>query len=173
MSALSGDANRAESEDRRPIMHVHKVDHDGHIALTYEAEVDEWLPDGVRLAARWDRPTSDLGYVTFETGDHFTEWYYTNRWYNIFEIASPDGTLKGWYCNVAAPATIAQNDLYCRDLLLDLWVAPDGATTVLDEDEFAAAPLDSATREHARAGLADVQRLVAEHEGPFARLGRD
>ena len=153
-------------------MRVHKVDHTGKIALTYEAEVEEWLPDGVRLAAQWDRPALELGYVTFETGDRFTEWYYSDRWYNIFEIASPDGTLKGWYCNAAAPATIEPDDLYCRDLILDLWVTPDGQTTTLDEDEFAATALDDASREGARAGLAELRRLVAGRQGPFARLGQ-
>lgn len=152
-------------------MRVHKVDHSGKIALTYEAKVEEWLADGVRLAAQWGRPAMELGYVTFEMGDCFTEWYYSDRWYNIFEIASPDGTLKGWYCNAAAPATIEPDDLYCRDLILDLWVTPDGQTTTLDEDEFATTALDDASREGARAGLAELQRLVAGRQGPFARLG--
>ncbi|HET9979078.1 MAG TPA: DUF402 domain-containing protein [Ktedonobacterales bacterium] len=153
-------------------MRVHKLDEQGAEVITYEAEVEERLPDGVRLAARWERSAMDLGYVTFETNDCFTEWYYSARWYNVFEIASPDGPLKGWYCNVAAPATIEEHDLYCRDLMLDLWVAPDGTTTVLDEDEFAASKLDSATREQARAGLAELQRLVAQRQGPFARLSK-
>ena len=153
-------------------MRVHKLDERGNEVITYEAEIEERLPDGVQLAARWERPAMNLGYVIFETGDHFTEWYFSDRWYNIFEIASPDGTLKGWYCNVAAPATIEEHDLYCRALLLDLWVAPDGATRVLDEDEFAASALDDATREQARDGLAALQRLVADRQGPFARLGQ-
>lgn len=153
------------------IMWVHKLDARGATALVYQAEVAERLTDGVRLDALWTRPTTDLGYVTFETGDHFTEWYYTDRWYNIFEVTSPGGTLKGWYCNVAAPADIGDDQLYCRDLLLDLWVAPDGATLVLDEDEFAAEPaLDDATRDQALAGLAELQRLVAHRQGPFRRL---
>jgi hypothetical protein len=152
-------------------MRVHKVDHSGKIALTYEAKVEEWLADGVRLAAQWGRPAMELGYVTFEMGDCFTEWYYSDRWYNIFEIASPDGTLKGWYCYAAAPASIEADDLYCRDLILDLWVTPDGETTTLDEDEFATTALDDASREGARAGLAELQRLVAGRQGPFARLG--
>jgi len=153
------------------IMWVHKLDARGATALVYQAEVAERLTDGVRLDALWTRPTTDLGYVTFETGDHFTEWYYTDRWYNIFEVTSPGGTLKGWYCNVAAPADIGDDQLFCRDLLLDLWVAPDGATLVLDEDEFAADPtLDDATRDQALAGLAELQRLVAHRQGPFRRL---
>lgn len=154
-------------------MRVHKLDPHGATLLIYEAEVAQRLRDGMRLDARWTRPPMHLGYVTFETGDHFTEWYYSDRWYNIFEIASADGKLKGWYCNVAAPATIEQDDLYCRDLILDLWVTPGGVASVLDEDEFAAEPaLDDATRDQARAGLAELQRLVANHQGPFARLAQ-
>ena len=152
-------------------IHVHKLDEHGVVVFTYEAKIEERLANGVRLAAHWDRPPMDLGYITFETGDSFTEWYYSDRWYNIFEIASPDGTLKGWYCNAAAPASIEADNLYCRDLILDLWVTPDGQTTTLDEDEFATTALDDASREGARAGLAELQRLVAGRQGPFARLG--
>ena len=153
------------------VIQVHKLDPHGATTLTYEAVLAERLDNGVRLDARWTRPTTDLGYVIFATGDHFTEWYYTDRWYNIFEITTPEGTLKGWYCNVAAPADIDDNRLFCRDLLLDLWVSPGGATLVLDEDEFAAeSALDDATRDQALAGLAELQRLVAHCEGPFRRL---
>ena len=153
------------------VLRVHKLDTQGAIVLTYEAMLAERLSDGVRLDALWTRPTTDLGYVIFATGDHFTEWYYSDRWYNIFEITSPDGTLKGWYCNAAAPADIGDDQIFCRDLLLDLWVTPDGATLVLDEDEFAAeTALDDATRDQALAGLTELQRLVAHREGPFSRL---
>jgi predicted RNA-binding protein associated with RNAse of E/G family len=48
------------------------------------------------------------------------------------------------------------------DLALDLWVAPDGTQTVLDEDEFAALDLDAETRQQARAALEEVQRLFLE-----------
>ncbi len=152
-------------------MRVHKLDLQGKVTVSYDAEVEEWLPDGVRLAARWTRPPMELGYVTFETGDCFTEWFYRDRWYNIFEVATAEGTLKGWYCNVAAPAAIDEHELFCRDLLLDLWVTPAGETSVLDEDEFAAEPaLDAATREQAHAGLAELRRLVATCQEQFTRL---
>ncbi|HEX6796133.1 MAG TPA: DUF402 domain-containing protein [Ktedonobacterales bacterium] len=152
-------------------MRVQKLDTQGRVAVTYEAKLAERLPDGVRLEARWERPALPLGYTTFETGDRFVEWFFTDRWYNIFEIHTPDDTLKGWYCNVAEPATITADTIACRDLLLDLWVTPDGATRMLDEDEFAAdTTLDEQTRHRARAALDALQRLVRERAGPFARL---
>jgi len=147
---------------------VHKLDTQGRFVLAYTGVVAEWLSDGVRIEAIWTRPALALGYTTFETGDRFTEWYYTDRWYSILQIHGQAGALKGWYCNVAAPATIADGVISYCDLLLDLWVAPDGQAQTLDEDEFAAdATLDAPTRAAARAALADLHALVARHAPPF------
>lgn len=148
---------------------VQKLNTRGEVSVTYEAELVETLPGGVRLDAYWTRSTLPLGYTTFETGDRFIEWYYTDRWYNVFEIHGADGTLKGWYCNVAEPATIKENVIACRDLLLDLWVSPDGSMLVLDEDEFAAAmELDAEVRAAALRALDELQRMVRASEQPFS-----
>ena len=153
---------------------VHKLDSQGRIVLAYPGVVAEWLPAGVRIEATWMRPALALGYTTFETGDRFTEWYYTDRWYNINQIHGLDGALKGWYCNVTAPATIADGVVAYRDLLLDLWVAPDGQMQTLDEDEFAAdATLDAPTRVAAIVALADLRTLVARRAPPFDGLPAD
>jgi uncharacterized protein len=151
---------------------VLKLDTSGHVTVRYEAELAERLPNGVRLDARWARPPLALGYVTFEPGDRFVEWFFTDRWYNIFEVHAAAGDrLKGWYCNVTRPATITGGLVSAVDLLLDLWVAPSGKTDTLDEDEFAAdATLDEAARAAARAALDELKRLVRERAGPFAAL---
>ena len=92
--------------------------------------------------------------------DKFIETHYTDRWYNIFEIHDrDDGALKGWYCHICKPAVIEAEDLISFvDLALDLWVAPDGVQTVLDEDEFTSLDLDPDTRAQARAALERLQR---------------
>src|SRR5262245_49523638 len=128
-------------------MIVQKLNTEGRVMLSYEGELIERLPNGVVLDAVWIWPPLALDYTTFETGAHFTEWYYTDHWYNIFQIHRADGMLNGWYCNVATPAAITGNAIACRDLILDLWVAPDGGMLILDEDEFAAdTTLDEPTR---------------------------
>lgn len=150
---------------------VHKLNTRGEVAIAYEAEIAETLPDGVRLEARWTRPTLPLGYTTFETGDRFVEWFYTDRWYNIFEIHGMEGRFKGWYCNIAEPATISNSVIACRDLLLDLWVSPDGSMLVLDEDEFSAdTELEGEIRAAALGALDELQRMVRASEEPFSRM---
>jgi len=56
------------------------------------------------------------------------------------------------------------------DLALDLFIAPDGALTVLDEDEFDALPIDEDTRRAARAALDDLCAMVVGRHAPFNAL---
>ena len=150
---------------------VRKLDTRGRLVTSYSAAVVERFAQGALLDARWERPALALGYTTFEPGDRFREWFYSDRWYNIFEIADTGGALRGWYCNVAEPASIGATEIRCRDLLLDLWVTPDGVTLVLDEDEFAADDaIDAPTRAGALAALAELQRMVAAREPPFDKI---
>src|SRR5918911_3352852 len=95
------------------------------ITITYQGELLLEEPGHLLLHARWERPALDLGYVLFETGDHFYEHYYTERWYNIFEVRGESGALKGWYCNVTRPVRLSGDLLRSEDLELDLFVPPD------------------------------------------------
>ncbi|MGP9021686.1 DUF402 domain-containing protein [Streptomyces sp. BR1] len=117
-----------------------------------------WAGDGVR----------DFGFVRFEPGDVFTEHYWRDRWYSVKEVRAADSSLKGWYCDIARPAVVRDDEVVSDDLDLDLWVSADGATVLrLDEDEFLASGLaardpDAASR--AEEALDELELL--------ARLGK-
>jgi protein associated with RNAse G/E len=112
--------------------------------------------------------------VPFETGDIFTEFYYPHRWYNVFHVADAAGRTKGWYCNVAEPATCDEAGIAFVDLCLDLFVHPDGSMAILDEDEFAEAiacahgPDDAATARAALEQLIELARSRALPGGDLA-----
>jgi predicted RNA-binding protein associated with RNAse of E/G family len=143
----------------------------GEVKVRYEGEIIERLANSVMIEAHWGQGTKELGYTQFEPGDRFIEYYYTDRWYNIFDIASADGTRKGWYCNVAEPATIFADKIEQVDLFLDVWVDPNGHCLVLDEDEFQAdTTLNEELRSHARQGLSDLLALIAERHEMFANI---
>src|ERR1700712_3774459 len=115
---------------------VHLLKPGKHTTITYQGELLLEEPGHVLIHARWERPAHDLGYVVFETGDHFYEHYYTERWYNTFELRAGSGERKGWYCNVTRPAQIAGDVISSEDLELDLFVAPQrDAMLQLDLDE--------------------------------------
>jgi predicted RNA-binding protein associated with RNAse of E/G family len=153
---------------------VIKKDVQGNTKIQYKGEIVERLANGVVIQASWTSPTKELGYTTFEPGDQFIEHYYTDRWFNIFDISSADGTHKGWYCNVAEPAVISDNQIEQVDLVLDVWVSPEGETLVLDEDEFADDhTLSDEQRREARQGLQAILQLIAARQEMFSRLAKN
>jgi len=151
---------------------VIKQDPHGNEKIRYQGEIRKHLAHGVVIQAQWTMPRRDLGYVVFETGDRFVEYYYSDRWFNIFDIADAQGTRKGWYCNIAEPAHITEHQIAQVDLLLDVWVSPDGKPLILDEDEFATDTMMSdAQRRGAQTGLQALLKMLEARQEAFSRSG--
>ena len=152
---------------------IRKLDHTSRQVAAYPGQV-LWQKEGtIALRTVWERAPLDLGFTVLETGDPWIEHYFPGQWYNIFEICASDGRLKGWYCNITRPARITAGSIEAEDLALDLWVAPDGAMQVLDEDEFAALPLSADERQAARAALAKLKAMVSQRVPPFDKRCAD
>jgi hypothetical protein len=146
---------------------VHKLDHMGRQVIAYPGQVLQRGPCTIVLRTEWNRKPMDLGFVLLEPDDRWTEYFYADKWYNVFEIRAGDGRLKGWYCNIARPTRISADEVKAEDLALDLWVTPAGEMQVLDEDEFAALPLSPTERGTARQALAELQARVTRRLSPF------
>ena len=145
---------------------VRKRDPKGQLVWEYNGLVLERGKDFVRLEARFNRPDLPFQGIVLKQNDRFVEMFYTERWYNVFEIHDrEDDAIKGWYCNVGHPAVWeAPSALSYVDLALDLWVAPDGAQSVLDEDEFARLDLDELTRARAREALEELRAIFSQKQ---------
>jgi predicted RNA-binding protein associated with RNAse of E/G family len=150
-----------------PVITVHLIKPGKGNTIIYTGVLLLREPGHTLIHARWERPRLDLGYVTFEPGDHFYEHFYSQRWYSIFELRDLSGVLKGWYCNVSRPAQLDGDLIVAEDLELDLFVSPDRAQILrLDLDEFAARGLDRLDPQAYAAALAALDEL--EHS---ARAG--
>ncbi|MEK7275864.1 MAG: ATP-binding cassette domain-containing protein [Chloroflexota bacterium] len=163
---------RAEGIRKRPQMiTIHKLDHTGAEKIAYTGEVLERTETRVVVEALFARERMELGYVTLNPGDRLVEYFYSDRWYNVFAIFDADGGgFKGWYCNITRPAKIADGHIRAEDLALDFFVQPSGTEFILDEDEFTALPLTPEEKTAARAALAELRALAAARAGPFADL---
>jgi len=148
---------------------VVKQDPWGRAKIQYQGKIVEHLANGVIIQAYWTNPVKDLGYTIFEPGDLFTEYYYADRWFNIFDISNAQSGRKGWYCNIAEPAIISADRIAQIDLYLDVWVTPTGKILVLDEDEFASATtLNEKQCNGAHQGLQVLIRMVETRQEMFA-----
>ncbi|MFC9129544.1 DUF402 domain-containing protein [Streptomyces sp. NPDC057099] len=145
----------------------------GRTKIRYTGEL--LADDGTRVTVRapWaGNGVRDFGFVRFEPGDVFTEYYWRDRWYAVKEVRTATGTLKGWYCDITRPAVRSGPELVVEDLDLDLWRSADGSDVRrLDEDEFADSGLAGTDPEAAHAALSTLDELeTLARGGDFAAL---
>ena len=137
---------------------VSKRNEKGKETWRYQGKLLERGENYFLLEAYFDRADTKIAGMQLAKGDRFVETYYTDRWYNIFEIHDRENDqLRGWYCNIGCPAEINGDTLSYVDLALDLLVFPDGRQIVLDEDDFAKLDISSDQRIKARTALSELQ----------------
>ena len=113
------------------------------------------------LFNRDDMPFMD---IVLKRNDRFVETFYSDRWYNIFEIYDrDDGKFKGWYCNIGKPAIIGDDFVSYVDLALDLWVSANGEQTVLDEDELEELNLADELKQKVYDSLKELQEFITQY----------
>jgi protein associated with RNAse G/E len=137
---------------------VIKQDYRGIEIWRYEGNLIARSPNKIVIEAFFDREDTPVDGVTLQRGDRFIETYFSERWYNIYEIQEQmSGVVKILYCNVGYPAVISENSIAYRDLALDLLIYPDGKQKVLDEHEFEALPISQEVQIAARQALLELK----------------
>jgi hypothetical protein len=150
---------------------IYKHDHRGEYVFHYTGNVVERGETWVCIEAHFGHEVVNMGYVVFRRGDFMREWFYNDRWYNIFRVEDGnDQRLKGWYCNITRPAALEPNRITADDLALDVFVTPAGAIILDDENEFEALDLAEDERAAALAAVATLRDLVATRSAPFDEI---
>ncbi len=144
---------------------VIKLDINGQEVVRYTGQVLQQDREHILLEAFFSRKDTPVDEIVLAKGDRFLETFYTNRWYNIFEVhGKNDDHLKGWYCNVGYPADISDGSVSYVDLALDLLVYPNGRQVVLDEDEFAGLPISPEIRQQALKALEELKQRFHHYD---------
>jgi len=144
---------------------VQKKNPAGEVTYEYEGDLLNRDKNSIVVEALFNRKDMPFQDVVFRTGDRFVEYYYSDRWYNIFAVHDRDnGQVKGWYCNIGLPAVIEADVVSYVDLALDLWVSANGEQTVLDEDEFEALGLNEELTLGALTGLEELKRSFQKNK---------
>jgi uncharacterized protein len=149
-----------------PVMRILKKNLADEVIWQYDSEVLRHDENSITVEAFFNRDDMPFQEIVLKRNDRFVETFYTDKWYNIFEIYDrDDGKLKGWYCNITTPAVIEDGSISYVDLALDLWVTADGEQTVLDEDELEDLGLGD-LKGKALAGLRELQILFESKNPP-------
>jgi protein associated with RNAse G/E len=158
-----------ESNDREILVRTYKYDGSEH--RSWRAKVLKHESPILVLDAEFVEDIEHALLGKIASGTKSTEFYWLDRWYNVFRFSDPDRTLKSYYCNINLPPTFDGEVLKYVDLDIDVLVQPDFSYQVLDLDDFEAnASLYSYPQElryNAHRALDELLQLVANHSFPF------
>jgi protein associated with RNAse G/E len=144
---------------------VRVVKYDGTEHRTWSARVVEQTDSLLVLDAVFDEEIDHDLIGTIASGTISTEYYWLDRWYNVFRFSDR------FYCNVTMPPNFDGQVLSYIDLDIDVLVKPGFSHQVLDLEDFEANALaynyPSDVRENAHAALADLIRLIETRSFPF------
>lgn len=99
------------------------------------------------------------------------EFYWLDRWYNVFRFHQPNGDLRNFYCNINTPPKYEDGILDYIDLDIDVLVWKDFSVQILDLEEFeenaARYSYPAEIREKAQIALDELLELVKNKIFPF------
>ena len=104
-------------------------------------------------------------------GTRTIEYYWLDRWYNIFRFLNGVGETRLYYCNINMPPLFEKEVVTYIDLDIDILVQPDFSYEVLDLEEFEANGArygySDEVRTKARAAVKELTFLIDKREFPF------
>ena len=144
---------------------------DGSEHRTWPAKVLRQEGTLLVLDAKFDREIQHdlLGRIALGTTS--IEYYWLDRWYNVFRFANPSGELRSYYCNVNVPPTFDGQVLSYVDLDIDILVEPDFSYRIVDLDDFESNAerysYSLETRTSAKRALSELVDLIEKRYFPF------
>ena len=140
----------------------------------WEARIESCDDSLVVLDAEFEYAVRHEVFGEIPRGTRTAEYYWFNRWYNIFRFLKNDSSTRLWYCNISTPPKLENGVLSYIDLDMDILVQADFTYQVLDIEEFEQnAKLfgypDEVRREVQRA-IADVSSLIEARQFPFTEI---
>lgn len=138
------------------------------VTWQYDSKILSRDETSITVEAFFNRDDMPFQEIVLKRNDRFVETFFTDKWYNIFEIYDrDDGTFKGWYCNITKPAVIEADSVSYVDLALDLWVSADGKRNVLDEDELEELKLDDVMEKRVFDSLHELEQYFESKNPPL------
>jgi uncharacterized protein len=115
---------------------VNSRKYDGTIRRSWTCELIERQDPLLLFVGEFENDVEhpDLGCIARGTVSY--EYYWLDRWYNIFRFHEPSGSLRNFYCNINMPPSFDGSVLDYVDLDIDILVWPDFSYTILDRDDY-------------------------------------
>lgn len=89
------------------------------------------------LVLRYRAPSEgNISDIFLKKGSTTIAYYWADRGYILWRIFHPDGALAGNLFHICRDVLISPKSISYLDLIIDVWISPDNAVRILDEDEL-------------------------------------
>jgi uncharacterized protein len=156
---------------------VEALNYDLSVRKAWTAELIDDTQELISLHGVFDSEIRHTELGLIRQGTISEEYFFRDRWFNVFAFFEPDGTFRNYYCNVCVPPTFDGSRLAYVDLDIDLIVYPQAPPKVLDREEFESNArryeYPTGVIEAAETALATLVEMVERREHPFTRAGSE
>ncbi len=150
---------------------VRVLKHDGSEYRRWSGRVAKREASLIVLDAEFDVAVSHPLLGEIKRGTRLIEYYWLDRWYNVFRFLNDSGSTRLYYCNINKPPAFDGHSLTYIDLDIDVIVQPDYSYEVLDLDEFSMNSerykYTAEERENAMAAMKELSRIIESRQFPF------
>jgi uncharacterized protein len=147
------------------VVRVYK--YDGREHRRWKARVVEQVGPLIVLDAVFDEDVEHNLLGKIALGTVSKEYYWLDRWYNVFRFSDPVNGFYRFYCNVNEPPRFDGSALTYVDLDIDVLVESDFSYKILDLDDFEANKYSAEIQHNARAAVDELIALVESRSFPF------
>jgi len=100
--------------------------------------------------------------------------YWRTRTYVLWSMLYPGGARAGTLLHLCSDVSLTPERISYLDLIVDIWINPDGAVRILDQDELeACVAAGLVSREEQRRIAAHTDALIAARDRLLAEAERD
>lgn len=120
---------------RPQLVTINSRKYDQSIRKSWTCELIERTDSLLIFGGEFDRDIFHPGLGDIKRGTISYEYYWLDRWYNVFRFHEPDGSFRNYYCNISMPPVFEKGVLDYTDLDIDVTVWPGFVYEILDEVE--------------------------------------
>jgi protein associated with RNAse G/E len=150
---------------------VRVLKYDGAEYRRWQARLARREGSLVILDAEFEFDVQHESLGTIPRGTRTIEYYWLNRWYNVFRFLDEVGKTSLYYCNINLPPRLEGGLLSYIDLDIDILVQPDFSYQILDLEEFetnaALYGYSDQVKEKARAAVNEMSLIIESSQFPF------
>ena len=155
---------------------VRVLKHDGSEHRRWRGRIARLEANLIVLEAEFDSDVSHHLLGEIKRGTRLIEYYWLDRWYNVFRFLHDDGSTRLYYCNINKPPDFDGQSLTYIDLDIDVMVRSDYSYEILDLDEFEANSerygYTAAEKRNVEKAVEELTGMIQSRQFPFVSEAR-